>query len=306
MTFTGLTFNVQQFSTEDGPGIRTTVFMKGCPLRCAWCHNPEGLRPTLDLMWFDVRCIGARDCLQACPENALTLTPEGMKIDRKRCTVCGKCAQACPAAALEVIGRRWAPDELMGELLKDQVFYETSGGGITFSGGEPMLQVDFLREMLPRCKEAGLHVALDTCGIVAWERYEQVLPMIDLVLLDLKLVDAERHKVATGVPNDIILENARRIAAWSKPMWIRTPIIPGYTDDLENIRSIGRFIHESLPTVQRWDLLAYTNLGQPKYHRLDLVYPLEKVPLLTRLEMESVWQAAVELVPVAKWSGATR
>ena len=181
-TMQGLILHLQRLSTEDGPGIRTTVFFKGCPLRCAWCHNPEGLRPTPDLMWYDVRCIGARDCLRACPENALTLTPQGMKIDRKRCTVCGACAQVCPAAAIEVIGRCWTPDELMGELLKDQVFYETSGGGITFSGGEPMLQVDFLHEMLLCCKEARLHVALDTCGIVTWERYEQVLPFVDLVL----------------------------------------------------------------------------------------------------------------------------
>jgi pyruvate formate lyase activating enzyme len=277
----GLTFNVQQFSTEDGPGIRTTVFLKGCPLRCAWCHNPEGLRAAPDLMWYDVRCIGARDCLQACPEHALTLTPQGMKVDRTRCTVCGECARACPAAALEVIGRRWTPDELMGELLKDQVFYETSGGGVTFSGGEPMMQVDFLLEVLPRCRAAGLHVALDTCGAVAWEHYERVLPWVDLVLLDLKLMDAERHGSATGVSNNLVLENARRIAACDMPMWIRTPVIPGYTDDVGNVRAIGRFISEALPTVERWDLLAYTNLGKPKYHRLDLPYALEDALLLT-------------------------
>ena len=306
MTHTGLTFNIQQFSTEDGPGIRTTVFFKGCPLRCAWCHNPEGLRPAPDLMWYDVRCIGARECLRACTEDALALTPEGMRIDRVRCSVCGACAQACPAAALEVIGRRWTLDALMDELLKDQVFYETSGGGITLSGGEPMMQVDFIADLLPRCKQAGLHVALDTCGAVAWERYERVLPQVDLVLLDLKLMDVERHKGATGIPNDIILENARRIAASGLPMWIRTPVIPDYTSDPDNIRSIGCFIREALPTVERWDLLAYTNLGKPKYHRLDLPYQLEDAPLLTRAEMETLWQTATELVPAARWSGATR
>jgi len=315
MTHSGLTFNVQQFSTEDGPGIRTTVFMKGCPLRCAWCHNPEGLRPMPELMWHDVRCIGAWECLRVCPvgqddflphKRALTLTPSGMKIDRELCTVCGACAQACPAAALEVIGRRWTPDELMNELVKDQVFYETSGGGITFSGGEPMMQADFLCQALPSCKGARLHVALDTCGAVAWERYERVLPWVDLVLFDLKLMDTGRHQSATGISNDIILENARRISALGKPMWVRTPVIPGYTDDPDNIQAIGRFIRDELPAVQRWDLLAYTNLGKPKYHRLDLPYPLEDAPLLTQAQMESLWQTAMELVPVARWSGATR
>lgn len=306
MTVTGLAFNVQRFSTEDGPGIRTTVFLKGCPLRCAWCHNPEGLSPKPELVWYDMRCVGARECLKVCPVDALQLMPSGMRIDRDRCTMCGACAEACLAGALEVIGRHWSPEQLLLELLKDKVFYETSGGGITFSGGEPMMQVDFLCQVLPRCREAGLHVALDTCGAVSWERYEQVLDWVDLVLLDLKIMDAGRHKDATGVSNEHILENARHMAARQMPMWIRTPVIPGYTNDLANIQAIGWFIRERLPTVQRWDLLAYTNLGKPKYHRLDQPYLLEEVPLLTSEEMELIWHTAVQLVPQAHWSGATR
>jgi pyruvate formate lyase activating enzyme len=302
----GLLFNIQSFSTEDGPGIRTTVFLKGCPLRCAWCHNPEGLAPRPELMWYDVRCIGARECLSVCPESALDLTSTGMRIDRARCTVCGKCADVCPAAACEVIGRYWEPQALMKELVKDHVFYETSGGGISFSGGEPMLQTDFLCAVLPLCKAAGLHVALDTCGAVAWERYARVLPYVDLILLDLKIMDSARHRAATGVANDLVLANARRLAAERRQMWIRTPVIPGYTDDPENIESIASFVHAELPTVERWDLLAYTNLGKPKYHRLDLAYALEDMPLLTKDNMESLYHRAAAIVPVARWSGATR
>lgn len=301
-----MTFNVQRFSTEDGPGIRTTVFLKGCPLRCAWCHNPEGLEPHPDLVWYDVRCIAARECLRACPRNALELTPAGMRIERAVCDGCGACAAACPAGALEVIGQRWGVDELLAEVRKDQVFYETSGGGVTFSGGEPLVQADFLAALLPRCKEAGLHVALDTCGALPWERYERVLPWVDLVLYDLKVMDPERHRAATGVPNERILDNAAGLAARGLPIWVRTPVIPGYTADLENIRAIGEFIRQQLPTVERWDLLAYTNLGRPKYHRLGRPYALEHAPLLTRAEMEAVWQEAVAIVPVARWSGATR
>ena len=169
-----------------------------------------------------------------------------------------------------------------------------------------MQQVEFLSRVLSCCKDAGLHVALDTCGAVAWERYERVLPWVDLVLLDLKIMDAGRHRAATGVSNELIVGNARQFAACNIPLWIRTPVIPGCTDDAENIRAIGGFIREELATVRRWDLLAYTNLGRPKYHRLDRPYALEAAPLLERQHMQDVWTEAVALVPVAHWSGATR
>jgi pyruvate formate lyase activating enzyme len=303
---TGLIFNLQQFSTEDGPGIRTTVFLKGCPLRCPWCHNPEGLKPTPDLMWYDSRCVGMRACLGACATAALALLPAGMKIDRERCTVCGDCTRACPSGALEIIGRPWTPEQLLVELRKDEVFFQTSGGGITFSGGEPMLQADFLVEILGLCHRAGLHTAVDTCGAAPTERYEAIRDRVDLVLYDLKIMDAVRHQTVIGVTNGLILENARWLARHGVPLWIRTPIIPGYTDDPGNIRALAGFIRAELPTVERWDLLAYTNLGRPKYHRLDLRFALEGVPLLSKQEMVSTWQAAAELVPFARWSGVTR
>lgn len=302
---TGITFNIQRFSTEDGPGIRTTVFFKGCPLCCAWCHNPEGLSPRPELMWYDVRCIAARDCLDTCPVGALELTPQGMQVDRQRCDACGDCVEVCPAAALEVIGQTWTLDALLAQVQKDTVFYETSGGGVTLSGGEPMMQAEFVRELCGRCKEEGLHVALDTCGAVPWSRYEAVLPLVDLVLYDLKIFDGEQHRDATGIHNALILDNARCIAAAGMPMWIRTPVIPDYTDSEKNVAALGEFITAELPTVQRWDLLAYTNLGQPKYRRLDRHYLMEGAPLPGRAQMEALHHIAVARVPVAVWSGAT-
>jgi pyruvate formate lyase activating enzyme len=229
-----------------------------------------------------------------------------MRIDRQRCDACGACADVCPAAALEIIGQEWTPEALLAEVIKDRIFFETSGGGVTLSGGEPMMQADFLLALLPLLREAELQIALDTCGAAAWSRYEQVLPLVDLVLYDLKVFDADCHQAATGIDNCTILDNARRIAAGGKPMWIRTPLIPGYSADAENMAALAGLISTDLPTVERWDLLAYTNLGGPKYRRLDLPHALEGVPLLTRAEVEALHAVAVQRVPVAVWSGATR
>jgi pyruvate formate lyase activating enzyme len=302
----GVTFNVQRFSTEDGPGIRTTVFMKGCPLHCRWCHNPEGLSPHPQLVWYDVRCIGARRCLAACPAEALELTAAGMRIDRDRCSPCDLCVEACPSGALEIIGRRWTAADLLAQVAKDMAFYETSGGGVTVSGGEPAMQPDFLEAFFALCREAGVATALDTCGYADWSVYERLLPHLDLVLYDLKTANRERHREATGVYPDRIFANAAAVAERGVPIWVRTPIVPGYTDDEENIRALAAFIGERLPTVQRWDLLAYSNLGRPKYHRLDLPCPLEETEVPSRHRMELLRAvAAGSGVPLVAWSGAT-
>jgi len=297
---------VQRYSTEDGPGIRTTVFLKGCPMRCPWCHNPEGLERKPQLVWYDVRCIGARDCLAACPRGALTLTPEGMVIDRESCDACGLCEEACPAAALEVIGKERTVEEVAAEALRDRVFYQKSGGGVTLSGGEPALQAEFSAALMEALRGEGIHLALDTCGGVSWKKLEPLADLADLVLYDLKVMDGEAHLRYTGIPLELVLDNARRVAAKGKPMWVRTPVIPGYTDDEENIRRIARFIREELPTVERYDLLAFNNTCSEKYRRLDLIFPLAGHRLIAVGKMARLaGVAGEEGLSVARWSGAT-
>jgi pyruvate formate lyase activating enzyme len=306
-TDTGTVFNIQRFSIEDGPGIRTTVFMKGCPLRCVWCHNPEGLELKPQLMWFDVRCIGARDCISACPKDALRLTPEGMVIDRDACDVCGACAEACPAGALEVVGREYSPAEALEEVMRDEAFYRNSGGGVTVSGGEPTMQPRFVEQFLRLCREGGLHTALDTCGYSSSEVLERLLSQADMVLLDLKLLEDKQHRELTGVGVGPVLDSARLVTGQGKPLWIRTPIIPGRTDSEENIRDLASFIGSELKTVERWDLLAFNNTCGAKYRRLDLTWELNGEPMLEKSRMESLaGTARGSGVKEVAWSGATR
>lgn len=303
---TGIIFNVQRYSVEDGPGIRTTVFFKGCPMSCPWCHNPEGLVRRPELVWYEVRCMGARDCLRACPHDALTLTPEGMVIDRDRCDACGRCEEACPAAALEVIGRERRAVEVAREVLRDRVFYEKSGGGVTLSGGEPALQAEFSLGLMSLLGEEGIHRALDTCGGVAWQRLQPLVERADLVLYDLKTMDREAHLAYTGIPLQLVLDNALEVTGMGKPMWVRTPVIPGYSDDEENIRNIACFVRENLPTVERYDILAFNNTCGAKYRRLDRVFPLAGEGLVTEAKMQRLATVAeVEGLSMAHRSGAT-
>lgn len=292
MIVSGRIFNIQRYSTEDGPGIRTTVFMKGCPLRCFCCHNPEGLLFKPQLVWYDKRCKGFMDCIKACPKDALQLTSEGMIIKRDRCDACGACVDACPTNALEIIGKDIGLEELLKVVEKDRVFYEKSGGGVTFSGGECLAQPDFLIPAAKLLSENGISVGIDTSGYARREVFEQLLPYADLFLYDLKLIARERHKSFTGVYPDLIRENARFLSGEGKRIWIRTSIIAGWTDDEENIKGIAQFIKNYLPTVERYDLLAFNNLCIRDYERLGMDFQLKNLPLISREKMEKLKQIA--------------
>ncbi|MHA1265037.1 MAG: glycyl-radical enzyme activating protein [Candidatus Helarchaeota archaeon] len=308
----GYIFQIQKMSTEDGPGIRTTVFFKLCPLRCVWCHNPESIFKEPSIQWFKNKCIGCKTCVEICPQHAIKLDKTGIHIDRTKCKCCGTCVEECPSTALRKLGEYRSLEDLFKEVEKDKVYYEKSQGGITVSGGEPTLQPDFIEKFLRVCKNAGFHTALDTCGYANREIYKRLLPYVDLVLYDLKEIDSTRHQEFTGVPNEKILANAIWLAdqleRQGKELWIRTPLIPGFTATEENIRGIGNFIVTKLDNkVARWDLLAFNNLAQAKYERMDWNWVCKDTPLFTKEQMEYFYEIAVSTgVKNVQWSGLTR
>jgi pyruvate formate lyase activating enzyme len=268
---TGVITEIQRYSIKDGPGIRTTVFMKGCTLQCEWCSNPECLSQHPELLFNRRRCVHCGDCVEACSKRAISMDNEVLVIDRNICDACGECISCCPEDVLEIVGNHFNVDELVAEVMKDIVFYQVSGGGITFSGGEPLLQSEFVRDAVRGLKENGIHIVVDTAGNVPWENFAEVLPYTDLLLYDIKFVDGGKHKRFTGVENRLILANARRIAQHKIPMIVRLIILPGLNDSDQEIASRLEFIKE-LPNVDQVDLLPYHKLGLAKYERLGKVY----------------------------------
>lgn len=264
----GVIFDVKRYSVNDGPGIRTTVFFKGCPLRCPWCHNPEGQSFLPEVMLRPGRCVaGCRECAAACPPGALQPTAGGPLLDKLKCDLCGRCAAVCPSGAIEIVGRQAGVGELVSTIERDRVFYEESGGGVTFSGGEPLAQAAFLAELLDACRSLGLHTAVDTCGYAPPEAVRRVAGRADLFLFDLKVMSEKKHDDLTGQPNGVILENLERLVGLGCQVVVRVPLIAGLNDDEDNIGRTADFI-SGLGRLRDVSLLPYHAFGRDKYRGL--------------------------------------
>lgn len=275
-TMYGILLDPKHFAVHDGPGVRTTFFLKGCPLRCLWCHNPESLRIEPQIAWYAHKCISCGECVPVCPAGAHGIRDGRHWIQYSLCKHCGRCEQVCPASALKLYGRKVSVEEALKIALEDLDFYRESGGGVTLSGGEPLLQIEFVREFLRRLKEAGIHTALDTCCLVPRESLCSVLPVTDLFLVDFKHPDSAVHRKLTGQPNEQILENLRFLSGQGANIEIRIPLVPGCNDSERDLEASGRFL-SSLNNVQCVKLLPYHSLARSKYAALGMVDTMPRV-----------------------------
>lgn len=298
---TGMIFDIQRYSIHDGPGIRTVVFFKGCPLRCPWCSNPESQKGALELSYSAIDCVLCKSCVSACPREAITELDGKIHIDRKACNACGRCWDVCVHGALKPIGKMVTVGEVLSVVEKDRVFYERTGGGVTLSGGEPLAQPDFCYALLQACKSKGLHTAMETTGYQKWSIIEPILEYVDLVLLDIKTMDSERHKEVTGVANDVILSNARKAAEIGKRIIVRVPIIPGYNNTKVNIELTAKFAVE-IAAVEL-HVLPYHRLGEAKYARLGREYLMKGTKEPSSSEMGFLAQVAREVGVVVQIGG---
>ncbi|MBU3145072.1 trans-4-hydroxy-L-proline dehydratase activase [Clostridium sp. CF012] len=264
--------NIQKYSIHDGPGIRTTVFFKGCPLNCWWCHNPESQNLNPEIMFFKERCTGCGTCVKRCPEKAIQFVKGFPVFNESKCTLCGKCSDFCLSNARELVGKDITVKNLMKEIIKDEVFYEESNGGVTFSGGEPLMHADYLYNILKICKDKGIHTTVDTSGYASWKQFEKIVDNVDLFLFDIKHMNNEKHIKYTGVENVIILENLKKLSQRGSNIYIRMPLIAGINDDDETIDAAVDFL--SKINLIHVDLLPYHKMGMDKYRRLNIEYKL--------------------------------
>ena len=284
---TGVIFDIKKYAIHDGPGIRTTVFFKGCPLACRWCHNPEGITATTERMYRQERCIGCGECIQICPQKVMTQSPQGVISDLSKCEWCQTCAHNCPSDAVEFVGQKVTVGEVLRQIEKDVAFYDESGGGVTFSGGEPLMQPEFLLELLDACGHLDLHRSVDTTGYADAGLLLAVAEKTDLFLFDLKVMDDARHRQYTGVSNKKILHNLNLLAQKGARVQVRIPIIPGINTDAANINQAGQYV-SALPGVEDVSILPFHNSARGKYGRLGLECISPDIRLPTDAQLKDI------------------